>query len=203
VSSDGGATFARSGTTGIPATEAIVSFAGGKSGSTTYFFCVTLNSADVYGGVRGDSHASYRSVYSLDWPVATWTPRITGIAAGDHPFFVDMPGNNVNVAYLAGGSTASVPIVYKTTNGGNSWQNTFLTTNNQNIYTGWSGAGGDRDWTYGELAFGFDVHATDPNRAAFTDYGFIHMTTDGGATWHQAYVDPATQNPPGAATPRR
>src|SRR5262249_56253168 len=122
-----------------------------------------LNAADVDAGVRGDSHSSYLGVYSLDWPGTTWMPKTTGIAAGHHPFFVDMARNDINTAWLAGGSTAGVPIVYKTTNGGNSWQNTFLTTNNQNIITGWSGAGGDRDWGHGERAFGFELCAPDPH----------------------------------------
>src|SRR5262245_56402528 len=152
VSSNGGSTFARVTTTGIPSTEAIVSFAGSKAGTTTRFFCVTLNAADVYAGVRGDSHPSYRGVYSLDWPATTWMLKTTGIAAGHDPFFVDMARGNISTAWLAGGSSGGVPIVYKTTNAGASWQNTFLTTNNQNIITGWSGAGGDRDWSYGELA---------------------------------------------------
>ena len=35
-----------------------------------------------------------------------------------------------------------------------------------------------------------------------TDFGFVHVTDDGGKTWRQAYVDPATQNPAGNDTPK-
>ena len=77
-----------------------------------------------------------------------------------------------------------------------------LTTNNQNVATGWSGSGGDRGWTYGENAMGFAVSPTDPNRLVITDFGFAHVSTNGGTTWTQMYVNPADQNPAGANTPK-
>ena len=40
-----------------------------------------------------------------------------------------MAKNNIDIAWLAGGSSAGVPIVYKTINGGGSWQSVLLTTN--------------------------------------------------------------------------
>lgn len=43
----------------------------------------------------------------------------------------------------------------------------------------------------------------DPDRAVFTDLGFAHGTADGGATWRQMYVHPATENPMGSSTPKR
>ena len=42
----------------------------------------------------------------------------------------------------------------------------------------------------------------DPNRAMTVDSGFIHVTSDGGASWHQAYVNKATENPAGTTTPK-
>src|SRR6201999_1452399 len=134
---------------------------------------------------------------------ANWALKTTGIVSGDEPVFVSMAHGDVSTAYVAGQqSSTEYPIIYKTTNGGASWQNTFLTTNNQNIATGWSGRGGDRDWSYGAGALGFAVAPTDPNRVVYTDLGFAHLTTDGGATWRQMYVDPADQNPAGAMTPK-
>ena len=38
------------------------------------------------------------------------------------------------------------------------------------------------------------------NEVAFTDYGYVHLSTDGGASWRQAYVSPADQNPAGVPT---
>lgn len=202
VSTNGGTSFSLAAVGGIPSTQRIVGFAGGKSGGVTRFLCTTLGSGDVYVGVQGDDHWNYAGVYSLDWGAANWVSRGAGIPAGHHPFFAGMARNEINTMYVAGGSTAGVPIVDKSTNGGATWQSTLLTAGNANVATGWQGAGGDRDWTYGELCFGFDVHPTDANRMAFTDYGYVHLSTNGGTSWRQGYVDPATQNPAGANTPK-
>ena len=200
LSTSGGATFALAAVSGIPSGQAMVSFAGAKESGTTRFFCVTLGSADVYPGVTGADHANYQSVYTLDWG-GSWVSRTAGIAAGDHPFFAGASRANVSVAYLAGGSDAGVPVVYRTADGGAHWSQVFLTTNNQNIATGWSGVGGARGWGYGEYALGFAVSPVDSNRAIITDLGFAHATSDGGATWHQAYVRPAYENAANSTIP--
>jgi photosystem II stability/assembly factor-like uncharacterized protein len=203
ASTDGGSTFSRLPITGIPQSEAIVSFAGAKQNGKIRFFCVTIGSGDLYPGtdITGVLYDSYQGVYSVDEGSFVWAKKIGGIASGTYPFFVAMAKNNTDIAYLAGGSDASEPIVYRTVNGGSSWQSVFLTNNNQNIKTGWSGDGGDRLWTYGEYALGLAVAPNDPNRAAITDLGFTHVTADGGASWKQAYVASQYQNPAGAPTP--
>ena len=202
VSTNGG-TFLSAGVGGIPAADAMVSFAGSKQGSALRFFCVTLNSADVYPGLFTEgSYFSYHGVYSLDVGQANWTAKITGIIANDFPFFVAMSRGDIATAYLAGQNSVEFPVIYKTTNGGSAWQSVLLTNNNQNIYTGWAGRGGDRDWSYGAGALGFAVSPIDPNKVAFTDLGFSHLTTDGGATWKQMYVNPADQNPSNVLTPK-
>src|SRR5439155_20442349 len=88
------------------------------------------------------------------------------------------------------------------TDSGAHWADVLLTSNNQNVATGWQGAGGDRSWGYGQLALGFGVSPNNSNNLAFTDDGFVHLSSDGGATWRQAYVNPADQNAAGAATPK-
>jgi hypothetical protein len=59
------------------------------------------------------------------------------------------------------------------------------------IATGWTGDDtGEwnwKKWSWGECARGFTVCATDPNRAVISDFGFVHVTTNGGALWQQAY----------------
>lgn len=202
VSTNGGASFAASSITGIPATEAIVSLAGAKQNGVVRLMAVTLGSGDVYAGITGDDYFGYQGVYRLEVGNGSWVRQTAGIAAGNYPFFVAMAENNIDVAYVAGGSDPEAPIVFKTTNGGASWQSVLLTTNNQNVATGWAGQNGDRGWSYGGWTTGFAVAPTDPNRIVVTDYGFAHVSTTGGTSWQAAYVNPSDLNPAGAATPK-
>ncbi|MFL5330841.1 MAG: hypothetical protein ACJ8C4_18235 [Gemmataceae bacterium] len=201
VSSDAGSTFALSSVGGIPATEAIVSFSGGKVGSTVRLFAVTLGSGQVYAGITGADYGGYHSVYTLDVGQASWMPHTTGIVASAHPFFIATAANDINTAYIAGGSDAGAPIVYKTQNGGASWFSVFLTTNNQNINTGWQGQGGDRSWGYGEYALGLAAAPQNSSRVVITDLGGAHISVDAAASWQALYVDPADRHAANAATP--
>lgn len=203
ASMNGGASFAKVTMAGIPAAEQIESFAIAKSGSTIRFLAVTLAAGSVYGGMGGDNYSGFKSVYTHDYgsPHA-WSKRVGGIASGTYPFFAGMASNNVNTMYLAGSCDAGVPVIYKSTNAGQSWTPTLLTAGNKNVITGWQGSGGDHGWTYDQLVFGFTVCPSDANRVAFTGYGFCHMTANGGATWQQTYVLPSSQNPAGSPTPR-
>lgn len=202
-STDNGLTFSLAPVPGIPANEAMVSFAGAKQGNSIRFTCVTLGTDDVYAGITGADHGGYRGVYTLDAGSGGWVSRSAGIPDGVNPFFAGMATNNVSVAYVAGGSDDGAHTVYKTTDGGATWTSVLRTENNGNVRTGWSGDGGDRGWGYGEYALGFAVSPNDAGRAAITDLGFVHVTSDGGGEWRQAYVSTADQNPAGAATPAR
>lgn len=195
ISTNSGSTFSIASLTGLPLTEAMVSFAGAKQSGVIRFFCVTLGSGDVYPGVTGADHFNYKNIYSIDAGQTAWTLRTSGINAAHHPFFVSMSKFNTSVAYAAGGSDAGEPVVYKTTNSGLNWASVLLTTSNQNIYTGWSGHGGDRGWSYGEYALGFQCSPNDPDKVILTDLGFPHITTNGGVTWKQAYLNSNDQNP--------
>jgi photosystem II stability/assembly factor-like uncharacterized protein len=203
VSSDGGTTFALSSIGGIPAGSAMISFAGAQQGGTTRFFAVTWGSADVDAGVQGYDYsgiaAGSQGVYTLTVGQSSWTQAMTGITSSVVPIYVGMALNDVSTAYVAGGSNPSgAPTVYKTTDGGAHWRSVLLTSNNQNIATGWQGAGGDRGWGYGEVALGFTVARYNSNEAVITDEGFTHETTNGGTSWQQLYVVPADQNSAGS-----
>ena len=204
VSFDAGSSFALQPLGGIPSGEGIVSFTGARGGGVLRFFCVTYDVNNIWPGMTGAEHPSYAAVYRLDFGTgADWQLSTTGIDANDHPFFVGMSEGDVDIAYLAGGNSAtSYPIVLKTADGGMHWSETFNTRNNANIFSGWSGYRGDNDWWFGEYALGFDVALDDPDVAVITDLGFPHKTTDGGVSWQAMYVDPADQNPPGIETPK-
>ena len=51
--------------------------------------------------------------------------------------------------------------------------------------------------------FGVAVAPLNANKVIYTDFGFVHKTSDGGASWSQAYVSPADEHPAGATTPRK
>jgi hypothetical protein len=188
-STNNGQTFAALAASGLPAGQSPVTFTGARAGATTRFFCVTLTG--VWPGLRiSAEHWSYAGIYRMDNPDApAWTAVTTGIVNDDHPYFISMSRTNVSIAYVAGArSDAYYPVVYQTVNAGASWQRVLRVDNNENVATGWQGAQGDRQWSYGELPFGFQVCPTDPRRAVMTDYGFVHLTTNSGLSWSQAYV---------------
>jgi photosystem II stability/assembly factor-like uncharacterized protein len=205
VSTNGGASFTFVGTPGIPASEAMVSFVGAKENGTLRFFCVTLGAGDVYPGVQGSDYGDYVRLYKLDGGTGSWMAATNGVA-GNHPFFVAMCRTNISVAYAAGSDNAGQPVVLKTVNGGGSWSQVMQCTGNANVATGWTGDDNGgwnwKKWSWGECAMGFTVCATDPNRAVISDYGFIHVTTNGGATWRQGYDWQGCENAVGAPTPK-
>jgi hypothetical protein len=200
VSTNSGGTFALASVGGISAPQVMVSFAGAKQGGTTRFLCVTENTGDVFPGLLiEENYDSFLGVYSLDWGQANWTLRTNGIQAGDEPAMVAMSLTDISTAYIAGQQDSSeFPILYKTTNGAAGWQRNLFPTNNQNVFTGWAGNGGDRDWSYGAGALGLAVAPNDSSKVVYTDLGFAHMSTNGGAYWEQVYVNPADQNPTNA-----
>jgi hypothetical protein len=115
-----------------------------------------------------------------------------------------MAVNDINTCYLAGSNSSAYPTVYKTDNAGGAWTQTFQAGNNNvNIITGWSGQGGDRGWGYGECAMGFAVSPSNKNRVIISDFGFVHVSDNGGASWRQAYVDATYEHPAGQNTPAK
>ncbi|HJZ57871.1 MAG TPA: hypothetical protein VKE74_23130, partial [Gemmataceae bacterium] len=199
ASTNGGSSFAPMAVGGLPAGQWIISFAGAKQGGTTRFVAVTFDSSSSWSGIAGYDNGGGGHVATLDLGQANWAVR--SLPASAWPFYAGMALTDINIMYVAGGSSNGAPTVYKSANGGASWTSVFQTTNNANIQTGWSGQGGDRGWGYGEMALGFTVDTADANRVIISDMGFAHGTTDGGASWKGLYVNPADLNPAGANTP--
>ena len=205
VSTNGGRNFTFLGTPGIPATEEMVSFAGARENGALRFFCVTFAAGNVWPGIEGSEYPGYLNLYRLDGGTGTWTLATNGVA-DNYLFFVAMCRTNIGLAYAAGSDALGQPVVLKTVNGGGSWSQVMQCSGNSNVVTGWTGddPGGWnwKKWSFGECAMGFTVCQTDPNRAVISDFGFIHVTTNGGGTWQQAYDWEGTQNPAGLATPK-
>jgi len=203
VSTDGGLSFARMAIEGVGSDERIVSFTGASDGGTVRFYAVTLEAESVYPGVTGAEAAQFSGLYALSRDASAWTSTKASVPSTDYPFFVACSRANPNVAYAAGGSAVNHPTVLKTTDGGATWSPVLRTSGNMNVRTGWSGAGGDRDWSFGEYALGFAVSPITPDRAIITDLGFAHVTSDGGASWRQAYIDSTGEHLAGQPTPSR
>ncbi|MFT3933522.1 MAG: T9SS type A sorting domain-containing protein [Chitinophagaceae bacterium] len=206
-SANGGSSFSKLTTTGIPSTESIISFTGARQNGVTRFYCITGDPNDVYNGMQPSEYwGLIRGVYSMDAGGANaWSSKLTGININtDFMMFASMARNDINTVYLGGsdGNTGGNCVI-KTTDGGNTWNKVLLTANNQNIATGWSGSGGDRGWSYGETCFGITVAPNNSQKVLFGDFGFVHKTSDGGNTWEQAYVNKTDEHPAGANTPQK
>ncbi|MCX6928194.1 MAG: hypothetical protein NT154_34040, partial [Verrucomicrobia bacterium] len=109
VSTNGGATFKFLGMPGIPASEAMVSFAGAKENGTLRFFCVTLGAGDVYPGVQGSDYGCYVRLYKLEGGTGSLTVATNGVA-GNRLFFVGMCRTNISLAYAAGADSVGQPV---------------------------------------------------------------------------------------------
>ena len=83
LSTDGGTTFNLQSISGIPAGEAIVSFAGAREGGTLRFFAVTLGAGDVYPLVTGSEMGLFQGLYRLDWDgTPLWEAVDSGLTGG-------------------------------------------------------------------------------------------------------------------------
>ncbi|MBN1611822.1 MAG: hypothetical protein JW940_34640 [Polyangiaceae bacterium] len=202
---------------GLPEDESIVSFASAEQNGRVRFLAVTFRNRDIHGHatVTADTTAGdldlFSNMYRLTLGQSGWIPASSGLAPNEKLAMVAMSPDDVDVAYAAGGAripaaedpdAGMAPVIVKTVDGGTTWRSTFLSEHNANIATGWSGDHGDMGWHFGEYALGLAVSAHDPDRVVFTDLGFVHVSSDGGAHWRQAYVHSADQNPIGRDTPK-
>jgi len=204
ISTDGGATFAVQSSTGIGAGEVIWSFAGAKNGSTTTFACITASSGDVYNGIMPWDYYNFaKGVYTMDNVSGTWNSKSSGINfSSDFVMYIAMAENDVNTIYLGGHDNAlGAPLVFKTSNAGNSWSKVFSTINNANIITAWEGSGGDKNWSWSETVFGISVAPNNANKVLFGNYSNVQSSTDGGTTWRQAYVNSMDEHAAASPTP--
>jgi len=200
-STNGGASFSTMATSGFGVNDVILSFSGAREGGTVRFLALTATIGTVYAGIQaGFDYGIATAVYTMDNANGTWVAKNGGLnVTNDYPMFCGMANNDVDTMYLAGSSVGN-PIVMRATFSTN-WTHTFNSVGNVNVATGWCGQGGDRGWGYAEAPFGFQVCPTNSSRVLFSDFGFVHGTSDGGANWKQQYVSVADQNPAGSNTP--
>jgi photosystem II stability/assembly factor-like uncharacterized protein len=204
TSSNSGTTFSVQTTAGIPTNQELWSFAGAKTGSTKRFVCITANTGDVYNVVPPYEYSNFpKGVFTMDDDNGTWVSRSGGFDfSNDFIMYAAMAENDISTIYLGGHDKAlSAPLVYKSADGGATWNKVFNSANNANIITGWEGSGGDKAWSWSETCFGITVAPGNSNKVLLGSYSNVESTTDGGATWKQAYVSNADQHPAGSNTP--
>lgn len=205
VSHNGGQSFQIETIGGMPANVSFASFTGAKQGGQRQFYAIAADKADLYPTVPSyDYTYGYDNIYRLQYGGASGWQAIGSSFDSNLKFLkVAASGTTADTIYAAGTDTDnSFPIVYKSTDKGANWSEIFKTQNNQNISTGYCGFGGDENWWYAEAPIGFAVQNGNSDVLLFTDFGFAHKSTDGGLSWKQLYVNPATENPAGSATPK-
>ena len=221
TSTNSGTSFQPLFSTGIPTgTEEIFSFSGGKTGSGIRFLCATLNAGLVNPGARPSLGTSngFKTIYGNTYGQLSWTSLNAGLEFPqyDKISLVSMATNDTANMYAAGTAkigTATAGTVYKSTNGGLSWKNTFIKSdivnpldstnavNNNFISPAWFGyTNTDNNtnwWTTAAYTTGFSVDPANSSRMLIMNNSACHLSTDGGSTWKQLYSDPASTNPSG------
>lgn len=208
-SSDGGATFAASDYPGLPADQVVGSFTAAVERGTTRMWIVSRMAGQVWPGIRQNQTAPFRAVWTLDHRQG---PDLSGedfrelhpdLEDGFHPFAIAAANNDIDTVYLSGSRIdVERPEVMRSRDGGQTWERTFIVESNANIATGWCGHRGDLDFWWSNAPLTFAVSLDDSDRLVFGDFGFVHVSADGGTTWRQAYVHVADQNQAGSATPK-
>ena len=181
-------------------------------------FCWTSNFGLVNNfnyGVNEGIISSFGKIYSMDIGSGVWTPKMNGL----NPVYYDskvnqygflcatsdcnqlsriaMAENDINTVYISAlRNSDGAYSILKSTDAGNNWNRVSQTNSNQNFTTGWLGEGNDYGWGYSGLE-DLGVCVTNSNRIIFTDLFAIHTSSDGGATWKEAYTDPADAHAPG------
>ncbi len=205
VSNNGGTSFTVMPTSGLPAGQLLWNFAGAKEGGNTRFVCIAAGSGDVYNGVMPWEYYDFaKGVYVMDNADGIWKSKSAGIdLTDDFIMYVAMATNDINTIYLGGhDNLTGGPLVFKSVNGGENWVKKFNTTNNANIVTGWEGFGGDKNWSWSENCFGITVAPNNSNKVMFGNFSNIQLSSNGGESWRQAYVDQADENPVTMSTPK-
>ena len=205
-STNSGSSFTQMMPNGIPTSEAIWNFTGARTGNNLRFICITAAYGDIYNGLLPYDYYNFaKGVYAMDNASGTWIAKMNGINfSTDFIMYAGMAVNDINTVYLAGNDHALyAPLVFKSTDGGTTWNKVFKTIGNQNIETGWCGENGDKIWSWAETCFGIAVAPNNSSKVLFGDYSCIHVSGDGGSSWTEAYLSSADKHPAGQSTPKK
>ncbi len=203
TSEDDGLTFIKDSFYDFPKEIGIISFTYGASGNLFRLACLTGPMEMLYPGIDPDEITAYDDLYVMDvinGVSGDWNSRKTALPISFLPNHLSMAMNDPSRIYLAGSNNANEPVIMRSINGGNTFTSTFKTENNANIATGWIGSGSTWDWTYAGTAMTFSLSSKNPQILAMGDYASLHISTNGGDSWKQAYLRTADENPQNTST---
>ncbi len=215
VSTDNGKSWTLETThTGLPAGSQIVEFCGAKHPTTKAisFFAIPISRAETvesWTDLRHVANSSFLGLYKLDYANSNSKWEAIKVPAPDPVRHVAVPLSDSRCAWVSAGLGKGAQVL-KSLDGGSTWTNTIKSVinstskntymSNQNITTGYQGDGGIFTYHWGDLVSSLDVAANDPKTVIVTG-SMPYITSDGGETWRQAFVSPATENAASKETP--
>jgi hypothetical protein len=141
--------------------------------------CAGFCGASTAGGSRlfeidGSNYYLYTSLNGASWTLSSNADNFDMVACAD---------NDTSTAYSINGSDRSV---WKTSDGGGTWAETFVdTAPAANASLGWISY--DLSFSWGAPNTMISVCPSDASRIMFTNYGETMLSNDSGATWQEAY----------------
>jgi photosystem II stability/assembly factor-like uncharacterized protein len=200
VSKNNGQSFVLENHSGLPAGKGIFHLNGAKQSGVTRLFIISAQ-ADQLNAWNNllDLKPAIDDLYRMNYtPAANWVNTRNNIPQAAEIQLIDLAATSINTVYCSGEINGQ-PHLFKSTDGGNTWVNTFKAPENENIATGWGGDYGAFSYLWNGAPLGLEVALNNPDILVATD-GYSHISTDGGASWRQLYVQTADQNPIGAPT---
>ncbi|MFN0190312.1 MAG: T9SS type A sorting domain-containing protein [Bacteroidia bacterium] len=202
---------ALAGTNGIPSNEHIVSFKGAKEGNKWVFYCVTIqaNSLPNIYNSSGRDCPQYKGLYKLSQGQTQWNSKGGNLPNPtlDKGYLLGLADNDTSTVYVGGNSTylgVILGAIFKSTNGGSSFINTFLTSgmflSNANITTGWAGthllSSAKFKWNGLNYILALAVDPNNSSKIICGDAMWAHSSVDNGSNWQQIYTDFNYDNAP-------
>ena len=205
TSDDDGLTFIKDSFYEFPKETGIISFTYGASGNLYRLACLTGPIEMLYPGIEPDEIIAYDELYVMDvinGLSGDWVSRKSALPGTFLPNHLGMSINDPSRLYLAGSNEMNEPMILRSINGGNAFTSVFKTGNNANIASGWIGSGSAWDWSYAGTAMTFSVSSKNPQILAMGDYASLHISTNGGDSWKQAYLRTEDENPQNTVIPQ-
>lgn len=199
VSINGGQSFQIATHTGLPAGSGIYQLSGAKSGNLIRLFAISAPSDRLFAWtepreLKGNLSGLFQMNYSAN---ADWVDSRGNIPAGVEISGLALSGRNTQIVWAEGNESNDFPHTYRSVDGGQSWEDTYLVEGNENVRTGWAGAEG-AFWTeFTGAAWGIAVAEQNPDFLLKAS-GYGEITTDGGLHWRSTYVRDEFQHQEGA-----